>query len=949
MSEKFFIFTLEKDNELFKFIDDDQKNSFENKHFIKIDDHVLFIHSLDLDSEIKHPKLRDDLAREITNATSCYVSLHRGSKENVKNSQRQIFPQDKTIFIEEHHNSGFIYEKLIEYVKAEKDDEKKKIRNDIKEYFELNKTIRENWEKLSNDLKNYIIDNNAKINPSSNFIFVLAELSPDLFGENFNEEWTEKNPAEFYGVDLLYKLIQIFQKKEKPLIVNPFLILSTVDKEKIEKYNKLASWGFLKIPQIGFIKIEANSKKEHIEEFSKGIPLMTELKLFDIVRSFDFISGTLDEILHPLSEPNLTDEKRKEIFNKLIDYCKLKKVEITNEDEKNILEKVSKGEIDTLREYILEKIKSEKNKPWEIPEDNLSNRIKNTKIVIIEDVKETGEYIRDNLKKAGFKNISLILKFQDVEKIINSEIITASIFIIDYRLLDENGNWWPYQGYEIIQKIAAKKPSARFFILSGKDEEFLLYIPSHISTKVFSFSKDLILKDQSKFDLFAKEIYDQIYTLILSSDFINKLKERIFKRKNESILKKLIKDCNDKLSLQFDQSDEKKIQKFLKKSEINCIKDYIINKIGNKNPKIRAQVENILKLIEEELLNEIFKKFTELDNQKIQEAVFNNFNPDGSLNLKFSPYKGEPNFDDNDSIEKWVITRSIIMCYSDYLEYVQGISNYEEKLNRIARDIMLRGEGESSEINNQKKMINSKLYLTEDSFKFEEGYMLPVEQRIRKIFISRFMESYIIKKINEFKIKEELSELKEKIERIGPDIIKMCENIKNLNADGLIKNSINKFLTHFKSKKFEQFWKELGELVDLLESLLNFLNIKSIIIGKKLEIIKNLDGAIVYDYSEKCYNIPNEKKGIISTPIYTKKSEEMIKITIKEMIKDYIEATPDTETDIMNFSMDIIQGFPEELHGKPLVTYDDEKNLNEKPRHKSSTFNNDQPEDNLDF
>jgi hypothetical protein len=937
MKEKFFIFTKGEDQKTLNKIIPNRIEEFNQKRFIKIDDHVLLIDSLDLNT---HTQLKNDLNVEITKAKSCYVSLHRGrddgSEETAKNSQRQIFPQDKTIFIEEHHNSGFIYEKLIEYVKA-KDDEKGRIRNDIKEYFVLNETIRKNWENLNADLKNYIIENNAKINPSSNFILVLAELSPDLFGGKFKKEWIKKNPAEFYGVDLLYKLIQIFQKKEKPLIVNPFLILSTVDKERIEKYNELASRGFLKIPQIGFIKIEADTEKEHIEEFSKGIPLMTELKLFDIVRSFDFIEGTLDEILHPLSEPNLKDEKRKEIFNKLIDYCKLKKVEITNEDEKNILEKVSKEEIDTLREYILEKIKSEKNKPWEIPEDNLSNRIKNTKIVIIEDVKETGEYIRDNLKKAGFKNISLILKFQDVEKIINSEIITASIFIIDYRLLDENKNWWPYQGYEIIQKIAAKKPSARFFILSGKDEEFLLYIPSHISTKVFSFSKNLILKDQSKFDLFAKEIYDQIYTLILSSDFINRLIEK-------AILEKLIKDCEDRLNIQFDKKEFIKIIKSVIRSEeidkeINKIKA-IIKKIKNKNSEnISQAVENILKLIKEKMpeKNEILKKILELDNQEIQDEVFENLKPDGMLNPQFSPYKGEPNFEDDNSIKKWVITRSIILCYSDYLEYVEGISNYEEKLNRIAMDIMFRGEGSSSRINNQKKMINNKLYLTEDSFKFEEGYILPIEQKIRKIFISRFMENYIkgkfeeIKNVNEFEIiKEKLSELNKKIEKIGPDIIEMCEEIKKLDANDLIKNSINKFLSYFsrkKTKSFSQFKEQLGELVNLLESLLNFLNIESVI--EKIKNILELDLTAIYNTKQSYYTTPDGRT--FPTSIYTKRKTEEINTMVSEKI-----------------ILDIIKRFPVKLYEKDEAEIFDDENALYKKCLRSTSFNENLTDDNDD-
>jgi biotin-(acetyl-CoA carboxylase) ligase len=507
----------------------------------------------------------------------------------------------------------------------------------------------------------------------------------------------------------------------------------------------------------------------------------------------------------------------------------------------------------------------------------------------------------------------LILKFQDVEKIINSEIITASIFIIDYRLLDENGNWWPYQGYEIIQKIAAKKPSARFFILSGKDEEFLLYIPSHISTKIFSFSKDLILKDQSKFDLFAKEIYDQIYTLILSSDFINRLIEK-------AILEKLIKDCEDRLNIQFDKKEFIKIIKSVIRSEeidkeINKIKA-IIKKIKNKNSKnISQAVENILKLIKEKMpeKNEILKKILELDNQEIQDEVFENLKPDGMLNPQFSPYKGEPNFEDDNSIKKWVITRSIIMCYSDYLEYVEGISNYEEKLNRIARDIMLREEGSSSGINNQKKMINNKLYLTEDSFKFEEGYLLPIEQKIRKIFISQFMENYIkekfkeIKNVNEFEIiKEELSDLNKKIEKIGPDIIEMCKEIKKLDANDLIKNSINKFSLYFhrkKTKSFSRFKEQLRELVNLLESLLNFLNLESII-----EKIKNiLDLTAIYNTEQSYYTTPDGRTFPIS--IYTKREEKEIKMMVNEEI-----------------ILDIIKEFPRKLYEKDEAEIFDDEN-----------------------
>jgi hypothetical protein len=90
------------------------------------------------------------------------------------------------------------------------------------------------------------------------------------------------------------------------------------------------------------------------------IPFPSNLFISDMKETFCEKNGLLDEIIHPLYR-ELTQEEEEKIYQGIIRNFSLDdKVEITNEDEKNILEKVSKGEIDTLREYILEKIKSEK-------------------------------------------------------------------------------------------------------------------------------------------------------------------------------------------------------------------------------------------------------------------------------------------------------------------------------------------------------------------------------------------------------------------------------------------------------------------------------------------------------------------------------------------------------------------------------------------------------------
>jgi hypothetical protein len=560
MSEKFFIFTLEKDNELFKFIDDDQKNSFENKHFIKIDDHVLFIHSLDLDSEIKHPKLRDDLKGEITNATSCYVSLHRGSKENVKNSQRQIFPQDKTIFIEEHHNSGFIYEKLIEYVKA-KDDEKGRIRNDIKEYFELNKTIRENWGNLNADLKNYIIENNAKINLSSNFILVLAELSPDLFGENFNEEWTEKNPAEFYGVDLICESNLLDHHKH-------IILLSTVKQEEIEKFNIKASNEFLKIPIIHLFNIDKNTTIEDIGNFGNRkfseIPFTSHLFIADMKETFCEENGLLDEIIHPLYR-ELTQEEEEKIYQGIIRNFSL------DDKEKEELRKfINERKKESIRELVLRK--KQKGKPEIKPENVVDDDtyIKDQKIVVIEDEKQVAEKsIKGKSIERGFKdeNFQIITTYEEYEGFIRQPIITESIFIIDYRL-----KWWPLQGYDIIKEILGKNPTAYIFLLSGKNKSILLKLDPKIGARVQIFSKDDVLNNEAEFNLFARTIYNKIVEISFINRIIEEdpnIKNLTEEKKQEKVqqLKKLLETANFTSIINYVYDNLKKVIESLEKNE----------------------------------------------------------------------------------------------------------------------------------------------------------------------------------------------------------------------------------------------------------------------------------------------------------------------------------------------------------------------------------------------
>jgi hypothetical protein len=620
MSEKFFIFTLEKDNELFKFIDDDQKNSFENKHFIKIDDHVLFIHSLDLDSEIKHPKLRDDLAREITNATSCYVSLHRGSKENVKNSQRQIFPQNKTIFIEEHHNSGFIYEKLIEYVKAKNDKEKEKIRNDIKEYFELNKTIRENWENLNADLKNYIIENNAKINPSSNFILVLAELSPDLFGENFNKkEWTKKNPAEFYGVDIICESNLLNHHKH-------IILLSTVKQEEIEKFNIKASNEFLKIPIIHLFNINENTTIKDIENFGNGksseIPFPSDLFIADMKETFCEENGLLDEIIHPLYR-ELTQEDKEKIYQKIIQIFHL-----DNKEKKEELRKlINERKKESIRELLR---KEQKGKPDNFVDDD--TYIKDQKIVVIEDEKQVAEEsIKDKSIERGFKdeNFLIITTYKEYKDFIQQPIITESIFIIDYRL-----KWWPLQGYDIIKEILEKNPTAYIFLLSGKNKSTLLKLDPKIGARVQIFSKDDVLNNEAEFDLFARTIYNKIVEISFINRIIKEdpnIKNLTEEKKQEKAqqLKKLLETANFTSIINYVSDNLKKVIESLEKNETPsfevpegtwgadwdenkikvrlfamCYYDYLkYKKPKNSYENLFAEVKKILKPRNEKMIN----------------------------------------------------------------------------------------------------------------------------------------------------------------------------------------------------------------------------------------------------------------------------------------------------------------------------------------------------------
>jgi hypothetical protein len=620
MNEKFFIFTKGEDQKTLNKIIPNRIEEFNQKRFIKIDDHVLLIDSLDLNT---HTQLKNDLNVEITKAKSCYVSLHRGrddgSEETAKNSQRQIFTQDETIFIEEHHNSGFIYEKLIEYVKA-KDEEKERIRNDIKEYFELNETIRKNWENLNADLKNYIIENNAKINPSSNFILVLAELSPDLFGGKFKKEWIKKNPAEFYGVDIICKSNLLDHHKH-------IILLSTVKQEEIEKFNIKASNEFLKIPIIHLFNINENTTIKDIENFGNGksseIPFPSDLFIADMKETFCEENGLLDEIIHPLYR-ELTQEDKEKIYQKIIQIFPL-----DNKEKEELRKLINERKKESIRELVLRK--KRKGKPEIIVVDD-DTYIKDQKIVVIEDEEQVAEKsIKDKSIERGFKgeNFLIITTYEEYKYFIQQPIITESIFIIDYRL-----KWWILQGYDIIKEILEKNPTAYIFLLSGKNKSTLLKLDPKIGARVQIFSKDDVLNNEAEFDLFARTIYNKIVEISFINRIIKEdpnIKNLTEEKKQEKAqqLKNLLETANFTSIIKYVSDNLKKVIESLEKNEMPsfevpegtwgadwnenkikvrlfamCYYDYLkYKKPKNSYENLFAEVKKILKPRNEKMIN----------------------------------------------------------------------------------------------------------------------------------------------------------------------------------------------------------------------------------------------------------------------------------------------------------------------------------------------------------
>ena len=516
MNEKFFIFTLKEDNAILNKLN---RNNFNENNFTEIDQHVLLVNSVDLKAT---GKLRDELKIK-AQSSRCYVSLHRSSQKTIKDSQMEIFDTNNTIFIEEHHNSGFIYEKLLEYIQTENKDEKNRIREEMKDYFETNKTLIENWQKLDEEVKNYI---NGKIN-QSNIIIITAELSSKLGNSNENT-----SPAEFYGIDLAYEKM-INEKKHA-------IVLTTADEKKIKKFNKRASLGFLEVPTIHLIKI---TNKQDIE--SKINQLSNEIKtppskdlLNDIQKTFDLGRYSLDEILHPMYRP-LSENEKDKIIEEIL-KCFGHRLE--EKERSSVISFVQNGKRESLRELILNKIKPKEGETWRIPNED---EIKDIEIYIIEDEAEFSNKLKDELQNRGFKeeNIQLISTEKKLEDLFNFNIkIQNAIFIIDVRLKDDNGKWWKNQGYDIIKSI---KGDNQFFILSGKDKSYLLNLDSKLSVKVHTFSKDDLFLNKNEFDIFAKAIYDAS----IENSAIRKIAQKIA-REEENVEEKVreIKESLKKVS-----------------------------------------------------------------------------------------------------------------------------------------------------------------------------------------------------------------------------------------------------------------------------------------------------------------------------------------------------------------------------------------------------------------
>lgn len=335
---------------------------------------------------------------------------------------------------------------------------------------------------------------------------------------------------DFYGFNLIRDLRLRYK------ITIPIVIYSILNKSFFLDNRSNLSFQVMKSPGHYFFEYNISTKEIFPKIFQMQFEGIDEDTLIDINNTFFTVEGVLDEEFHDLKNKafkrNRNDESIEELFNELqnnVDDSFLKFQSIFDLSDNSILINIRNEMITDLKKSV------DKNKNFDdciviienyvgevkrlLPprssdqKDVILNPAPPWEILFVDDVPtiafEVQSLFKERLMKCHIAN--------NAEEAFNilreDQENTITVLICDYRLIDEEGNWHKWQGYNILKEVFLNFPNElAFFALTSFNKRALIRMQDTHKMKVRSVSKDDVIgksRTVAGFNFFADQVRDE--------------------------------------------------------------------------------------------------------------------------------------------------------------------------------------------------------------------------------------------------------------------------------------------------------------------------------------------------------------------------------------------------------------------------------------------------------
>jgi len=349
-------------------------------------------------------------------------------------------------------------------------------------------------------------------------IFILAELK---WNDSFRH-------TDFYGFELVRRLR--LRNIQCPIFVFSFLPKEYFLELKSPVFQILrASFAhpFLQLP---------------LEDLSSELNVFTmnlsNYQLDDIKFHFFDTQGLLDEYIHHLKNIiiNKDFERIKDIMQQIHYFIPEEHLSLFRSINEDFVSNIQSGQVAVYKLITDLKMRIQTLLPPRYVSVNEIKTVHNWRILLIDDNLQLLEELNTRFSVNGIQCLNAssgVEAFSILEQDFQGKLINAdtgqtlsansiAVVVSDLRFIDEHGDWQPWQGYDIIEKIAQMPNFVSFFVLTSKKGAILDQIARMNHLRINWYAKEDILDETSPkvFSLFCNKVRlegDQTHEALLST------------------------------------------------------------------------------------------------------------------------------------------------------------------------------------------------------------------------------------------------------------------------------------------------------------------------------------------------------------------------------------------------------------------------------------------------